>query len=208
MNYLDIIILAIVSWSLFRGFKNGLFIEIASVAALILGIWGSIRFSGFTETRLVEYFDLQTQHLGLIAFIVTFIVIVVLVHFLANALDKLLKAVALGFVVRILGMVFAVLKAVLIMSIALVVLSSIDRNSKLITTEQKQESILYNTVADFAPMLFPIIEGGDLRNSFDKLKSRKGKEQRAKSKELRAKDKSREQGAGSKGYIVQLVIPL
>jgi len=193
MNYLDIIILAIVAWSLFRGFKNGLFIEMASVAALVLGIWGSIHFSGFTETKLVEYFDLQTQHLGLIAFIVTFILIVVLVHFLANALDKLLKAVALGFVVRILGMVFAVLKAVLIMSIVLLVLSSIDRNSKLITTEQKEESVLYNTVADFAPMLFPIIEGADIRNSFDNLRKRKDKKQGA--------------GSTEHGVIVQVVIP-
>ena len=185
MNYLDIIILVIVAWSLFRGFKNGLFIEIASVAALILGIWGSIRFSGFTQTKLVEYFDLQTQYLGLIAFIITFLVIVVLIHFLANALDKLLKAVALGFVVRILGMLFAVIKSVLILSVVLVVLGTLDRNSKLITTQQKEESVLYMPVADFAPMLFPIIEGGDLRKSFDKLKSRKG--ERAKGEELRAK---------------------
>lgn len=173
MNYLDIIILAILGWSLFRGFKNGLFIEIASVAALILGIWGSIRFSGFTQTKLVEYFDLQTQYLGLIAFIITFIVIVVLIHFLANALDKLLKAVALGIFVRLLGMVFAVIKSVLILSVVFMVLSTFDRSSKLITTEQKEESVLYGTVADFAPMLFPIIEGGDLRDSFDRLRSRK-----------------------------------
>jgi len=45
MNYIDIIILAVLAWALFRGFKNGLFIEIASIAALILGIWGAIRFS-------------------------------------------------------------------------------------------------------------------------------------------------------------------
>lgn len=181
MNYLDIIILAILAWSLFRGFKNGLFIEIASVAALILGIWGSIRFSGFTENKLVEYFDLQTQYIGLISFVITFIVIVVLIHFLANALDKLLKAVALGFFVRILGMLFAVIKSVLIMSIVFVVLSTLDRNSKLISTTQKDESVLYHPVADFAPMLFPIIEGGDLRNGFEKLKSRKGERAKRKS---------------------------
>ena len=173
MNYLDIIILAIVAWSLFRGFKNGLFIEIASVAALIFGIWGSIRFSGFTEAKLVEYFDLQTQYLGLIAFVITFIAIVVGIHFLANALDKLLKAVALGFVVRILGMVFAVLKSVLIMSVVLLVLNSIDRNSRLIKGEDKEASALYGTVADFAPMLFPIIEDGDLLKGFESLRNRK-----------------------------------
>ena len=179
MNYLDIIILAVLAWSIFRGFKNGLFVELASVAALILGIWGAIRFSGFTQTKLLEFFNLQTQYLGIIAFIITFLIIVVLIHFLANALDKLLKAVALGFVVRILGMVFAIIKTVLIMSILFVVLSTFDLNSKLITAEQKQDSILYIPIADFAPMLFPIIEGGDLRDSFDRLRNKK--EQRVKS---------------------------
>ena len=173
MNYIDIIILAVVAWSIFRGFKNGLFIEIASVAALVLGIWGSIRFSGLTQIKLVEWFDLQTQYLGVIAFVITFILIVVAVHFLANALDKVLKAVALGFVVRLLGMVFAVIKSVLILSIVLVLLNTVDRNSKLISEQNKEESILYGPVRDFAPMLFPIIEGGDLLRSFDIFKNRR-----------------------------------
>jgi membrane protein required for colicin V production len=108
MNYIDIIILAFVVWALFRGFRNGLFIEIASIAALVLGIWGSIRFSWFTQNKLVEYFDMEGQYTGLVAFIITFIVIVVLIHFLARAMDKLMKAVALGFAVRILGAIFAI----------------------------------------------------------------------------------------------------
>ena len=173
MNYLDIIILVIVAWSIFRGFKNGLFVEIASVLALVLGIWGSIRFSGLTQLKLVEWFDMQGQYLGVIAFIITFILIVVAVHFLANALDKLLKAVALGFVVRLLGMVFAVIKSVLIMSILFVLLNTLDRNSRLISEQNKEESVLYGPVSDFAPMLFPIIEGGDLLRSFDIFKNRR-----------------------------------
>ncbi|MDT8402303.1 MAG: CvpA family protein, partial [Bacteroidales bacterium] len=76
MNYIDIIILAFIAWAIYRGFKNGLFVEIASIAALVLGIWGSIRFSWFTQNKLIEYFDMQGEYLGLIAFIITFIVIV------------------------------------------------------------------------------------------------------------------------------------
>ena len=177
MNYIDIIIVLILAWTIFRGFKNGLFIEVASVAALIFGIWGAIRFSGYTQVRLVEFFDMQTEYLGLIAFAITFIGIVVLIHFLANALDKILKAVALGFVVRILGMVFAALKTVLIMSIILVILNTIDQKIKFLPAEKIAESRLYRPVADFAPMLFPIIEGGDLRKSFDKLRNRKDKDE-------------------------------
>lgn len=173
MNYIDIIILAFIGWALFRGFKNGLFIELASIAALVLGIWGSIRFSWFTQEKLVQYFDMQGQYLGLTAFIITFIVIVVLIHFLARAMDKLMKAVALGFAVRILGMVFAVLKTVLIMSILFVVLNTFNQKAKFLPEEKISESVLYTPIADFAPLLFPIIEGGDLRQSFDKLRNRK-----------------------------------
>lgn len=170
MNYIDIIILALVAWALIRGFKNGLFIEVASVAALVFGIWGAIRFSGYTANKLVEMFDLQTEYLGLVAFILTFICIVVLIHLLANVMDKLMKAVALGLVVRLLGMVFAVIKTVLILSIVLVILGTIDQKTHFLPQEKISESRLYRPVADFAPMLFPIIEGGDLRKSFDRLK--------------------------------------
>lgn len=175
MNYIDIIILAIVAWAMFRGFKNGLFIEIASIAALVLGIWGSIRFSWFTQNKLVEYFDMEGQYLGLVAFIITFTAIVVLIHFLARAMDKLMKAVALGFAVRILGLVFAVFKTVLILSVIFVVLNTINQKVKFLPEEKIAESKLYNPVADFAPLLFPIIEGDDLRKSFDNLRKKSTK---------------------------------
>ncbi len=173
MNYIDIIILAFIVWAIYRGFKNGLFVEIASIAALVLGIWGSIRFSWFTQNKLVEYFDMQGEYLGLIAFIITFIVIVILIHFLAKALDKLMKAVALGFAVRILGVLFAVLKTTLIMSIIFIVLNTINQKVKFLSQEKISESKLYKPIADFAPLLFPIIEGDDLRKSFDNLRQKR-----------------------------------
>jgi membrane protein required for colicin V production len=175
MNFIDIIILLLLAWSLIRGFKNGLFIEVASVAALILGIWGSIRFSGFTAHRLIELFDMQSEYLGLISFILTFVIIVVLVHFLARVIDKLMKAVALGFIVRILGMAFAVVKVVLILSIFFVILETVDQKKKLLPSESIESSRLYRPIADFAPMLFPIIEGGDLLESFRNLRNRRVK---------------------------------
>lgn len=175
MNYIDIIILALLAWALFRGFKNGLFVEMASIAALVLGIWGSIRFSWLTQNKLVEYFDMQGQYLGLVAFIITFIIIVILVHFFAKALDKLMKAVALGFIVRLLGMLFAVLKTILILSIVFIVLNTINQKAQFLPEDKISESKFYSPVADFAPLLFPIIEGGDLRRSFEKLHERQEK---------------------------------
>lgn len=170
MNYVDFIILAILAFALVRGFIKGLIIEVASILALILGIWGAIRFSGFVGQRLTEYFDLSTQYLGVIAFAITFIIIVLLVHLIANIIDKLLEAVALGIPVKLLGAVFGVLKTTLILSIIFVILNTFNEKKDFLPTEHLKGSILYYPISDFAPMLFPLIEGGDLIRSFEKYK--------------------------------------
>ncbi len=53
MNYIDLIIAIPLVWGVFVGFKNGLIIEVASLAALLLGIFGAIHFSDLTANFLV-----------------------------------------------------------------------------------------------------------------------------------------------------------
>jgi len=170
MNYIDFIIIAVLAFALIRGFIKGIIIEIASILALVLGIWGAIRFSGFVGHRLTEYFDLTTQYLGLIAFIITFIIIVLVIHLIANILDKLLKAVALGIPIKILGAIFGVIKSALILSIIFLILNTINEQKDFLPETKMRESILYHPISDFAPMLFPLIEGGDLLKSFERYK--------------------------------------
>ena len=98
----------------------------ASLAALILGIWGAIKFSGFTAAKLYDYFDMSGHYVGIIAFLVTFGIIVVIIHFIGVIADKLADAAALGFVNRLLGIVFGLFKTVLIMSVFFVILNAID----------------------------------------------------------------------------------
>jgi membrane protein required for colicin V production len=174
MNYIDFFIIAILGFAVVRGFIKGFIIEVASILALILGIWGAIRFSGLVGQRLTEYFDLTTQYLGLIAFAITFIIIVMAVHLVANILDKLLKAVALGLPIRILGAVFGVVKTALILSIIFVILNTVNERKEFLPTQKLQNSVLYYPISDIAPMLFPLIEGGDLLKSFERYKRNPG----------------------------------
>ncbi len=117
MNWIDATIVIILILSLVMGFINGLVKEVASLAALILGIWGAIKFSSFTAAKLYDYFDMTGQYVGLIAFIITFGLIVVVIHFVGIIADKIVNAVSLGFVNRLLGIVFSLIKSVLIMSV-------------------------------------------------------------------------------------------
>jgi membrane protein required for colicin V production len=170
MNWLDAIIVVILILSLVTGFINGLVKEVASLAALILGIWGAIRFSTFTAGKLYDYFDMTGHYVGIIAFLITFGLIVVIIHFIGILADKIVNAAALGFINRILGIVFGLLKAVLIMSVFFVILNAIDARRSFLPKKTIEESKFYNPISDIAPAIFPIIGEGGFNRSFDRFK--------------------------------------
>jgi membrane protein required for colicin V production len=169
MNWIDLIIVIVVILAVFQGFTHGLVKEVASLAALILGIWGAVKFSGFTAERLYEWFDMTSQYVGIIAFVVTFCVIVVIIHFAGILADKIVQAVSLGFLNRLLGMLFGVLKNILILSVIFSVLNAIDARRPFLP-KSFEESKFYSPISDLVPAIFPVIGEGNFRQSFDRFK--------------------------------------
>jgi membrane protein required for colicin V production len=172
MNYIDIIIIVALGFAMVRGFINGLIREVASLAALILGIWGAIRFSSFTAEKLYDYFDMTGKYVGIFSFLITFGIIVVIIHFIGLLVDKLMEAVALGFVNKLLGIAFGLFKSVLILSVIFVVLNAIDIRKPFLPKEKIEQSILYNPISDIAPAIFPIIGEGGFYHSFERFKKK------------------------------------
>jgi membrane protein required for colicin V production len=172
MNWIDLVIVVILILSMVMGFINGLVKEVASLAALILGIWGAIKFSGFTAGKLNDYFDMTGQYVGIIAFLITFGIIAVLIHFIGILADKLISTVSLGFVNRLLGIIFGLLKSVLIMSVFFVILNAIDARRPFLPKEKIEESIFFSPISDIAPAIFPIIGEGGFNRSFDRFKKK------------------------------------
>jgi membrane protein required for colicin V production len=158
MNYIDIVLGILLILAAIGGFKKGLIAEVASLAALILGIWGAIKFSHITSEFLVENFNLTTEYLNLISFVVTFVVIVILVHIVGNVVSKLVEAVMLGFVNKLAGLIFGVLKAALILSIILVLFDKIDEDVHILSESTKENSRMYEPIRSFAPSIFPFID--------------------------------------------------
>jgi len=172
MNWIDIAIIVILALSMVMGFIHGLVKEVASLAALILGIWGAIKFSGFTAEKLYDYFDMTGQYVGVIAFIITFGIIVVIIHFIGIIADKIVDAVSLGFVNRLLGIAFGLLKSVLIMSVFFSVMNAVNERKPFLPEDKIQSSMFYNPISDIAPAMFPIIGEGGFYRSFDRFKKK------------------------------------
>jgi len=158
MNYIDIILLILIILSAIGGFKNGLITELASLAALILGIWGAIQFSDITTDLLIKYFDLKSDYLNIISFAVTFIVIVILVHIVAGVINKMVDVGVLGIANKLGGMVFGVFRSILFLSIVLMVFDKIDEDVKILPENAKENSRMYEPIRNIAPSIFPFID--------------------------------------------------
>jgi membrane protein required for colicin V production len=162
MNYLDIILALPLVWAVYRGFTKGFIISVASLLALILGIYAAIHFSGFTGSYYDRWFHPDPQHLKVLSFALTFIIVVIIVRLIGWGLDKLIKAVALGFINRLLGVIFNVIKWVLILSVLISIMDSHEKTKSIINEKVKGESLLYRPISNIAPLLFPYLK-------FDKL---------------------------------------
>jgi len=172
MNYIDVIIIVILVAGMVRGFFNGFVKEVASLLALILGIWGAIKFSGFTAEKLYDYFDLTGNYVGIVSFLITFGIIVIIIHFIGMLVDKLVDAVSLNILNKLLGIVFGLFKSILILSVFLVVLNAINDRNHFLPKEKIEQSALYNPVSDIAPAIFPIIGEGGFPQSLDRFKKK------------------------------------
>jgi membrane protein required for colicin V production len=155
MNFIDIILLVIIIWAAYKGFSKGLIIQAASLAALFLGVFGAIKFSGYTAYVLTEKLDFKGDYLQLTAFAITFVLIVIAVHFVARLTEKFFKVVALDFVNRILGLLFSTIKMAFIISIVLVIINTIDYRAPFLPREKVNKSLLYRPISALAPMIFP-----------------------------------------------------
>lgn len=155
MNTFDIIISALLIFGFVRGLLKGLFVEIASLAALILGVYGAIHFSYFASAILKNYVSWDEKYLTIAAFAITFAIIVIVIALLGKLLTKIANFAALGFLNKILGGVFGVLKIGLILSFVLLIFSKINNTIPFLSTEQQNETILYEPIKNLAPTLFP-----------------------------------------------------
>jgi len=170
MNTVDLVFAILLLWSAYRGFTKGFIVQLATLAALLLGILGAVLFSDFTSDLIIKKFEVSGQYLPILSFAVTFVVIVIAVHLLAKMLNKLVDAIALGIVNRLLGVLFSLLKTAFIVSVILVLLNKLDNRFKFIPNETKENSLLYKPLSNFAPMIFPYL-------NFDKIKEKIEEEQ-------------------------------
>jgi membrane protein required for colicin V production len=155
MSIIDIVLGALLLFGLVRGAMKGLFVEIASLVALVLGIYGAIHFSHFASGFLKSKVDWNEKTINIIAFAITFVAIVLAISLAGKALTKLADFAALGIINKLAGGVFGMLKIGLILSVVLLVFNKLNKTLPFMEKDDLEESILYDPVKSLAPLIFP-----------------------------------------------------
>ncbi|MCB0398676.1 MAG: CvpA family protein [Winogradskyella sp.] len=155
MSIIDIVLAALLLFGFIRGLFKGLFVEIASLVALVLGVYGAIHFSYFAADFLESKVDWSEKTINIVAFAITFVIIVLAISLAGKALTKLADFAALGILNKLLGGVFGALKIGLILSILLIVFSKLNNTLPFMEKEDLEKSVLYEPVKSLAPMIFP-----------------------------------------------------
>ena len=146
MNWLDILILIPLVWLGFKGFKNGLIKELASVVALILGIWATIKFSDM----VASWFG-NSGTMKVVAFVLIFVGVLVIVHFAGIIIEKIIKLVIPGFVNNLFGLIFGVCKVLIIFSVLIYFVNIVDKKEWIIKHDVKENSFFYKYIEPIVP---------------------------------------------------------
>lgn len=175
MNVFDLIFALLLGWAILMGVRKGLVIQATAVVALLLGIYVSYKFSYLLAGKISgidEITGLLNEGgsvLYIISFLITFIAVVVAARLLGSVVDRILRLALLGWVNRLLGALFAVVKMTLIVSVTLYILNIIDRQFSFIPKDWLHKSKFYKPVSNFATTTLSFLDIEKVKKSAKEL---------------------------------------
>ena len=155
MNGIDIVLLGILILALIRGFIKGFIMQLAGLAALVLGIYAAIHFSDYLGGLLETRMSLDPVIIRWIALGILFTLVVLAVHFLGKLVEKLAKITTLSFLNRVVGALFSAIKAIFILAVLATMLNVLDQKIHILPVEKMEKSVFYRPLSRLIPSLFP-----------------------------------------------------
>ncbi|HYM94781.1 MAG TPA: CvpA family protein [Chitinophagaceae bacterium] len=144
---LDIIFLIVVIIAIIKGYRRGLIVGVFSFLALIIGLAAAMKLSTIVAGYIGKAVKISDQWLPLIAFILIFLIVVLLVRAVAAFIEKSVQFVMLGWLNRLGGIIFYVALYITIYSVVLFYAEQM----KLVQNITTVKSLTYSYVQPWGP---------------------------------------------------------
>ncbi|MBE6227615.1 MAG: CvpA family protein [Bacteroidales bacterium] len=158
MSILDVILLICFIPALIQGLKKGFISQVISIVSLIAGVWMSFEFSTAVSAWLAQYVEASEKLLKIASFAIIMIGVFIILGIVGKSLEGILKFVMLGWLNRLLGVVFAFIKTGLVIGIVIILFNSLNNSLNLVSEETLAQSVLYPPLKDMAYTIFPYLK--------------------------------------------------
>ena len=158
MSIVDIILLICFIPALISGIRKGFISQVISIISIIAGVWVSYEFSTQVGTWLGQHIEAADNVLKLISFILIMIAVFSGLALAGKLLEGLVNFVMLGWVNKLLGVAFAMLKTGLIVGLLIMVFCSLNNNLHMVSDDVLAESVLFTPLKNAAYTVFPYLK--------------------------------------------------
>ena len=170
VSWFDLVVLCLLTYGSIIGFKRGLIVELGSLISLFVGLIGVIRYSSNLSELINSIFNWPSFINYTISFIVIFFSISYIISMFARLITKAIKISVLSLFNRISGLIFGILKYILILSFIIFFINEVFFIEFYNNDNQIQSSTTYDPLLRVAEFIIEIIELEELNsNNWEKL---------------------------------------
>lgn len=146
-DLIDIVTFLVLALAVFKGIRNGLVMAVFSFVALFLGLMAALKLSAVTANWLEGTIQVSARWLPVLAFLLVFIVVVILVNMIGKLLEATTEWAFLGWANKAGGIVFYAVIYLLVWSLFIFYLDKLS----LISQDAMDSSVTYPIIAPWGP---------------------------------------------------------
>jgi membrane protein required for colicin V production len=170
--FIDFLFCIIMLMAVFKGYGKGLIVAVFSLLGFFVGLVAAMKLSASVAVWLQHKSGTQTTWMPFIAFVLVMAIVMLLIRFGANLIEKAMGFVMLGWLNKIGGIIFYAAIYIVFFSIVLF----FAKNMGILTDETIHESKVYSFIAPWGPKsidaigsVFPVFKGlfNQLESFFD-----------------------------------------
>ncbi len=123
MNPFDVFIIIVLGYSIVRGLFRGLVKEVSSIFGVLGGFYAAYSYYPMVA-KLLSGFIKDPSYLNILSFLIVFCSILIIISILGIVIKYLLNVAFLGWIDRICGVGFGLIKGVLIVTVLFIILTT------------------------------------------------------------------------------------
>lgn len=158
MNILDVILLVCFIPAIISGLRKGFIAQVVAIISIVLGVWLSVKSATLVGSWISQWIEASPQLINIISFAIIFIAVAVLLFTIGKLIEATIKIIMLGWLNKLLGVLFSMLKCILIIGFLIIVFEAINDTFGLVPESYLSDSLLYAPFRDIADSVFPLFK--------------------------------------------------